>query len=145
MSDRKVRISIFAVSEKMTDLPEDRDLTGVWIDPAHTRKYYDTCGGGAVRGRPTSICEKNLIGVEDPYFGRMSVLIHEFGHTIQNIGMDQTTFNEVLTAYSNAQDQKLFHPQGWSDSLLHDEQLDGVFCRRNRHLVQRSGSDQSGQ
>ena len=104
-----VKVSVFAINESMTDLPEDRDLTGVWIDPpADTRTYSDTCGGGAVVGRPTSVCEKNLIGVEDPYYGRMSVLIHEFGHTIQNLGVDTTTFNKILTAYSNAQSSKLF-------------------------------------
>jgi hypothetical protein len=103
-----VRVSVFAVNEKMTDLPEDRDLAGVWIDAAHTRKYDDTCGGGAVPGRPTTVCESNLIGVQDPYYGRMSVFIHEFGHTIQNLGLDTATANAVLSAYADAQKSNLF-------------------------------------
>jgi len=109
LASKGVKISIFAVNETMTDLPEDRDLAGVWIDPpADTRTYSDTCGGGAVVGRPTAACESNLIGVQDPYYGRMSVFIHEFGHTIQNLGIDAATFNKILTAYSNAQSAKLF-------------------------------------
>lgn len=108
LKEKDVKVVVFAVNEKMTDLPEDRDLEGVWVDSAHTRKYDDLCGGGGVPGRPTTTCERNLIGFDDPYFGRMSVLIHEFGHTIQNLGLDQQAFNDVLNAYVEAQANHLF-------------------------------------
>lgn len=41
-------VAVFAVSEKMTDLPEDQDLKGIAIDP--TRTYDTVCGGGGGDG-----------------------------------------------------------------------------------------------
>lgn len=111
-------IAVFGASEKMTDLPEDRDLAGKWIDLGHTRKFDDTCGGGGVTGRPTSVCEKNLIGFNDPYFGKMSVLIHEFGHTIQNQGLDFDTLNSISMEYVHAQSLNLFRRKDGGPSYM---------------------------
>ena len=105
---QKAFIAIFSVTEKLTDLPEDHDLAGkpTGGDPSLT--FDDLCGGGGVPGRPTAICEKNLIGVNDPYYGRMSVLVHEFGHAMQNLGIDAATAAKVQVAYQNATAANLF-------------------------------------
>ena len=116
---KNVNVADFSLAEKMTDLPEEHDLAGQWVDATHTRKFDDLCGGGGVMGRPTTICERNLIGVEDPYFGRMSVLIHEFGHTIQNLAMDTTTVAAVSAIYADAQAQGRFRQaDGVSSSYM---------------------------
>jgi hypothetical protein len=105
---KRAFVAVFSISEKLTDLPENRDLAGkpTGADPSLT--FDDLCGGGGVNGRPTAICERNLIGVNDPFFGRMSVLIHEFGHTIQNLGLNDATLATIEIAYANALALHLF-------------------------------------
>lgn len=105
---KRTRVAIFALNEKMTDLPEDRDLKGVYTDSSRTRSFDDTCGGGGERERPTAVCERNLLGIDDPYYGRMSVLIHEFGHTIQDSGLDRETRGAIQIAYAGALAANLF-------------------------------------
>ena len=93
--EQNIFVAVFAVNEKMTNIPENQDLAGKWADPTKTRTFDDLCGSGGVNGRPTTICERNLIGINDPYYGRYSVLIHEFGHTIQNQGLDSEWYDQL--------------------------------------------------
>ncbi len=101
-------VAVLAFTEKLTDLPEEHDLAGSWTDAGHTRKFDGLCGGGGVPGRPTVVCEQNLLGQQDPYRNRMSVLIHEFGHTIQNEGIDPTLAAQIQRVYAQAQARQLF-------------------------------------
>jgi hypothetical protein len=112
----KVRVAIFSnvSGEKLTDLPEEMQYAG---DPDFP---LSRCGGGAVREIPvTSVCDGNLLGAwwaslgtrearYDSYQRRESVLVHEFGHTVHNLGLDARTKGLIETAYKNARRQKLF-------------------------------------
>jgi hypothetical protein len=112
----KVRVAIFSNvnGEKLTDLPEERRYAG-------DSDFPDSrCGGGAVHDVPvTTVCEGNLLSawweslgpryfVFDDYRGRESVLVHEFGHTIQNLGLNNAIRKRIENAYKDAQKQKLF-------------------------------------
>jgi hypothetical protein len=112
----KVRVVIFSNvnGEKLTDLPEESRYAGNSDFPA------SRCGGGAVKDVPiTTVCDGNLLGewwaslgpreaLFDGYQRRESVLVHEFGHTIQNLGLDAHTKRLVEAAYRNARKLKLF-------------------------------------
>lgn len=103
-------IAIFAVDERLTDLPEMSDLAGRPIPGDEKNTYDGLCGSGGSAKRPTVVCERNLIGYYDPYGGRMSVMIHELGHTIQDMGLDASSKRRIVTAYNNALRAGLFPP-----------------------------------
>jgi hypothetical protein len=81
--DRKIRLAIMAPTEVTTDIPEHASLT--------PKQYWDTRarGLGATLARPaTSVGEENLLCLAgDPYAGE-SILVHEFSHTIFNMGIE---------------------------------------------------------
>jgi hypothetical protein len=123
----KVRIAIFSnvSGEKLTDLPEEIRYAGDSDFP------QSRCGGGAVKDVPvTTVCDGNLLGAWwaslsprearfDSYQRRESVLVHEFGHTIQNLGLDSSTKKLIEDAYKNARKQKLFpNPKGTPSYMM---------------------------
>ncbi|HEY4838773.1 MAG TPA: hypothetical protein VIH72_09205 [Candidatus Acidoferrales bacterium] len=112
----KLRVAIFSNvnGEKLTDLPEEVRYAGEPDFPV------SRCGGGAVKDVPvTTVCDGDLLGAWwaslgprearfDNYQRRESVLVHEFGHTIQNLGLDSHTKQLIEAAYRNARKQNLF-------------------------------------
>lgn len=78
----KVRVTVMAHDEFTTDVPEHADLK--------PRDYWNrrARGLGATSARPSVSCgEENLLLMPgDPYAGE-SILIHEFAHTIHEIGL----------------------------------------------------------
>jgi hypothetical protein len=106
------------MKEKLTDIPEDRDLAGEWLDQKQSRTFDELCGSGGVTGRPTTICERNLIGINDPYRGRASILIHEFAHTIQNQGLDPTNSTLINNEFTRAQSANIFRTANGNVSYM---------------------------
>jgi hypothetical protein len=78
----KVRVAIMAASERTCDIPEHSDLkpSSYWNRRAR--------GLGATPARPATSCgEENLLGYPgDPYQAE-NILIHEFAHTIHDMGL----------------------------------------------------------
>lgn len=96
----KVRVVVMAVTEATTAVPEHSDLT--------PSAYWDrrARGLGATRARPAISCaEENLLCYPgDPYTGE-NILIHEFGHTIHQMGvrpLDQDFDRRLKAAYEAA-------------------------------------------
>jgi hypothetical protein len=80
--EAKVRVAIMSKDEQTTDIPEHRDLT--------PKDYWNrrARGLGATKIRPATSCaEENLLGFEKDRYKGESVLIHEFAHTIHEIGL----------------------------------------------------------
>jgi hypothetical protein len=78
-----IRVVVMARTELTTDIPEHSDLTPkrTWDEKAR--------GLGATLVRPASSCaEENLLGYKDDRYRGESILIHEFAHTIHEIGLD---------------------------------------------------------
>jgi len=99
---RGAHIAVYSEGNTLLSVPEFASL------PAAKK---DTCGvTGFVKNPTSAVCETNLIGINDPFHGRASELIHEFGHLIHNVGMDKTTHDAVTVAYMHARDQHLFTP-----------------------------------
>ena len=82
MVKNKVRVAIMAYSERTCDVPEHSDL-----EPA---SYWNrrARGLGATPVRPATSCgEENLLCYPgDPYHAE-NILIHEFAHTIHDMGL----------------------------------------------------------
>ncbi|MCS7015648.1 MAG: hypothetical protein NZM42_05935 [Gemmatales bacterium] len=96
----RIRVVVMAYNERTTDVPEHADLR-----PAD---YWDrrARGLGATRIRPAISCgEENLLEYPgDPYRGE-NILVHEFAHTIHQIGMrevDKTFDRRLREAYDSA-------------------------------------------
>lgn len=96
MIDRDVRVVVMAASEMTTDVPEHRKLT--------PKSYWDRRARG-LGGRVTSCGEENLLRCPGNPYGEENILIHEFSHCIQDVGMKQVdaSFDKrVREAYDEA-------------------------------------------
>jgi len=119
----KVRFSVMGCDQWTCDVPEHSDLT-----PA---SYWNrrARGLGATTSRPSVSCgEENLLGFPgDPYQGE-SILIHEFGHAIQEMGVnyvDKTFELRLKKMYDAA-----LHKGLWKDTYAatnpHEYWAEGV-------------------
>ncbi len=99
----RVRFAVMAVGEMTTDIPEHNDLK--------PKQYWDNRarGLGASRERPAVSCgEENLLGYEGDPYKTENILIHEFGHVIEEMGLSvvdpafvrrlQQTFDRAMAA-----------------------------------------------
>lgn len=81
----EVRIGIMSQDEVTTDMPEHSDLY-----EAFPGTDWDTRARGlsATLERPlTSVGEENLLGLPDDRYAGESILVHEFGHTVWELGI----------------------------------------------------------
>lgn len=81
---RNVRIAVMASSEVTTDIPEHAflksDTTFNWD--------RDTRGLGATLAVPVNSCaQENLLCETDTHYPREDIFIHEFAHTIHELGL----------------------------------------------------------
>jgi hypothetical protein len=126
---RGARVDIFSdvAGEHFTDLPE-----AAWL--ASDAEAKRRCGGGATaKAVTTKVCEGNLLagwwlrlGGEYAQFhtrsGRESILFHEFGHMIQDYGLDDAVAAQVRAAYAEAKKRGLFpNLDGSASYMMQDE------------------------
>jgi len=100
------RIVIFTDPETTCDVPELRYLNDSKCFDG--RDYKDTVGLGGVRGNPvTTIKESNLLrNKNNKGYVSESILVHEFGHHIMNIGISNELKEEVKKCYLEAKNNK---------------------------------------
>ncbi len=80
-----IRLAVMAKTEITTDIPEHSDLTpkDFWATRAR--------GLSATLARPACSCaEENLLGYEKDKYWAECILIHEFAHTVHEIGLAET-------------------------------------------------------
>ncbi len=104
-----VRVGVIGVKQVTTDMPEHADLNSAF---PNTDWDTRTRGVSATVPRPlTSVGEENVLCyASDPYAGE-SILVHEFAHTIMDLGMtavDPTFAGRVQAAYHNAMNAGLW-------------------------------------
>ena len=90
-----VRIAVMAWNEFTTDIPEHSDLT--------SKVFWDrrARGLGGTAARPAVSCaEENLLGYPGDPYATENLLIHEFAHTIHEMGLSHldSTFDKRLRA-----------------------------------------------
>ena len=106
LADNKVRLTIMAVTEYTTDVPEHSDLP--------RKDYWDrrARGLGATRQRPcVSGAEENLLGLRGDPYSTENILIHEFAHAVHEMGMstaDPTFDQRLRAAFRDALDRGLW-------------------------------------
>jgi alpha-glucosidase len=86
MLERKLRIAVMAQSEQTLDIPEHSDLQKAFPETDWNKRAR---GLGATVERPcVSGAEENLLGLPGDRYKGECILIHEFGHTMLNFGME---------------------------------------------------------
>ena len=104
--DAKVRVTVMATGEFTTDVPEHADLK--------PKDYWNrrARGLGATTERPSVSCgEENLLLLSGDQYQGENILIHEFAHTIHEIGLAKTdpTFDARLrAAFDRAKERGLW-------------------------------------
>lgn len=99
MTDAKTHLTVMAVSEFTTDVPEHSHL--------RPKAHWDrrARGLGATRHVPCVSCgEENLLALRGDPYSTESILIHEFGHAVHDTGMASVdpTFDRRLEEVYNA-------------------------------------------
>jgi hypothetical protein len=119
----KARCAVMAYTERTTDIPEHRDLT--------PKDYWNVRarGLGATPIRPAISCaEENLLGYPGDPYSTENILIHEFGHTIHEMGLsaaDPTFEPRLRKAYEEAKKAELWKGT-YAATNLHEYWAEGV-------------------
>jgi Xaa-Pro aminopeptidase len=106
MMKTKMRVAVMAYSERTTDLPEHRNLK--------PKAYWDwrARGLGASRETPVVSCgEENMLGYRGDPYSTENILIHEFGHGIDGVGLravDPTFRTRLRKAFADAMKKGLW-------------------------------------
>lgn len=103
--DNQIRVGIMAVDEVTTDIPEHADLYDVFpgIDWDNRAR-----GLGATIERPAStVGEENLLHLPVDEYAGESIMVHEFAHTVWNVGVQHlpdgaARQQELVAAYTDA-------------------------------------------
>ena len=107
MVGNKVRFSVIAYTEIITDIPEYND---------HSPDFFwyrirGLAGMGASGHPAVTSGEENILGYPGNYGGTYNTLIHEFGHAIHSHGLstvDPTFDNRLQIAYESAMQKGLW-------------------------------------
>jgi hypothetical protein len=119
----RVRIAVMAKGELTTDIPEHSKLK--------PKDYWDrrARGLGGTPWIPTTSCaEENVLGYADDRYNGESILIHEFAHTVHEVGMkaiDKSFDERLQKAYTRALEQGLWkktygatnHKEYWAEGV----------------------------
>jgi hypothetical protein len=121
----RVRVAVMAWNEFTTDIPEHCRL--------EPKTYWDrrARGLGATRRAPAVSCgEENLLCFPGDPYARENILIHEFAHTIHQMGLSRVdpTFDKRLkAAYEHARVQGLW-PNTYAITNRQEYWAEGVQC-----------------
>ena len=125
LAENRVRVAVMAWNEFTTDVPEHSRL--------EPKAYWDrrARGLGATRRAPAVSCgEENLLCFPGDPYSTENILIHEFAHTIHEMGLSRVdpTFDERLkTAYEHARGQGLW-PKTYAITNRQEYWAEGVQC-----------------
>ncbi len=109
LATNRVRLAVMAWNEFTTDIPEHSDLT--------SKVYWDrrARGLGATRARPAVSCaEENLLCYPGDPYSTENILIHEFAHTIHEMGLSR--LDPTFDARLNAAFQRATSRGLWKDT-----------------------------
>lgn len=104
--DNTVRFAVMAPTEQTTDVPEHSDLK--------PKEYWDrrARGVGATPQRPAVSCgAENLLNLPGDRYDAENILIHEFAHTIHEMGLnsvDATFDHRLASAFQRARERGLW-------------------------------------
>lgn len=110
-----VEVAIIGRDQKTTDIPAHRHLKGSKIHNSARTFERDTRGVGATISCPVMSCpEENLIHSENDRYPHESILVHEFAHTVMNLGLLHTELHtKIKESYNAAMRNNLYNRQSY--------------------------------
>ncbi len=111
-----VEVAIIGRDQKTTDIPAHRHLRGRMIHNSTRTFEHDTRGLGATVSCPVMSCpEENLIqSVKDDRYPHESILVHEFAHTVMNLGLLHTElYTKIKESYHAAMRNNMYDAQSY--------------------------------
>jgi hypothetical protein len=107
LAEAGFKFAVIGRGEKVTDLPEYRELAGRKSDDG--RPYSEMRGLGAIKERPvSSVGEENLLGLSGDMYDREKLCYHEFAHAVFNLGLAEEERKAIESLYSEAKAQGLW-------------------------------------
>ena len=100
MADNKIRFVVMAYNEMTTDIPEHSDLRPDFFWDRRARGL-----GATWQSRAVSCGEENLLNYPGDPYSTENILIHEFAHTIHEMGLvttDPSFDNRLKSTYETA-------------------------------------------
>ena len=83
------RVTVVADSEVITDIPEFRNIYGKYPGTDWNTRVQGGGLAGNIEDLTTAVWEGNLLCNENNVFPREDILVHEFAHTILNMGVER--------------------------------------------------------
>lgn len=104
--ERGVLCILVGCHELVSDLPHYRsEKTGKELDFYNWRNRGSL---GTINGRPTALFSEEDVLEYEGGMQLESILIHEFGHVIDAVGLDKPVRDRVAAAFKNARDKGLY-------------------------------------
>jgi hypothetical protein len=102
MVENGCSVGIIGRNQVESDLPPHSHLRG--MVGSDGRSYDEMCRGvGGVKGCPMcSAGQENLEMTDDEHYPKENILVHEFGHSVMNLGFDEDLLSRVQAAYDAA-------------------------------------------
>jgi len=112
LASNDVRVGIIAVGDGTTDMPEHSNLDADFPLADGETWNERTRGVGATHAAPlASVGEENLLGLTADRYRGQSILVHEFAHTIFDLGVvtaDPDKADELAQAFALASASGLY-------------------------------------
>ncbi|KAL1504148.1 hypothetical protein AB1Y20_010557 [Prymnesium parvum] len=94
---------------------------------ASTSRSLDSTTRGVGGSYCTSCGEENLLDIDhDPYYREESILVHEFGHTVMNVGMSGSFRNLVRICHDQALASGLYSADCYMSSCADEYWAEGT-------------------
>ena len=109
-----VRVAVMAQSEVTTDIPEHGDLYEAFAGTDWDRRAR---GLGATLARPaTSAAEENLLCYENDVYRSEDIFVHEFAHTVLDLGVKHQERSAEFLVRLNAAYRGAMESGLWADT-----------------------------
>ncbi|GFH26612.1 VHL domain-containing protein [Haematococcus lacustris] len=144
MAETGCCVGIIGRHQVTTDIPDH-----AFMKLSHGGRDIDatTRGLGGTRACPMTSCgEENLTMEDDKFYTSESILVHEFGHMVMNVGLSDAQLEEVNRLYEAAKLQGLYTrdiyamenaeeywaegTQAWFDATVRCDVNDGINTRQ---------------
>ena len=123
----RARVAIIGCTQSTSELPDQR-AAGEGSHCVSAADADRTRGlGGTAFAPVTSVGEENLLDIDgDPRYRHESILIHEFGHAVMNLGLDSAERRAVRAAYRSAINDGLYSPDSYIGSSADEYWAEGT-------------------
>ena len=110
-----VEVAIIGQDQNTTDIPAHAHLRGRRIQNSSRTFEHDTRGVGATVSCPVMSCpEENLMESDSDRYPHENILVHEFAHTVMNLGLLGTElYTRIKESYHAAMRNNLYDGQSY--------------------------------